>query len=135
LALTGELFKLHVGMAAMEEPTVVIYNRAGLDTCGGCNLVRKNQVPKGAVIRDLRDEPRISSAEGRSVEILGVVTRTSTLPGTDFAKSVDLLVAEKLIVPVLLGTPWIFGHVVSISPAERPCWFAFLQRKTTFQSG
>jgi hypothetical protein len=78
----------------------------------GCNFERKTQLPTSAVIRDFRDELRIASAEGRSVEILGVVTLTLTLPGTNFAKSVDFLVVEKLVVTVLLGTPWIIDHRV-----------------------
>jgi hypothetical protein len=119
LVLTGELFKLHVGISAQGERSTVIYNDAALDTCGGCNLSRRNQVPPGAEVRALNECPRVASAEGQSVKLEGVVTLEVNISSTSFIVPAEFLVVDKLVVPILLGTPWISDHVLSINPVEK----------------
>jgi hypothetical protein len=47
------------------------------------------------------------------------VTLHISVAGSSSTAAVDVLVVEQLVVPVLLGTPWIDKYVVNIDPKSR----------------
>jgi hypothetical protein len=73
----------------------------------------------GADVRPLQTEPLVSSAQGQSVTILGVVTLVISVPSTSLKISAEFLVVDKLVIPKLLGTPWINEHALSINPSTK----------------
>ena len=116
--MTGELYQIEVGVKA---PLVnsQIFMTAALDTCAGCNLVRANQVPEGAILRTMKRPPAISSAQGQQVDVLGIVTLMIQVRGVGVSVPMEFLVVKKLVVHAVLGTPWIDQNVLSISPRQR----------------
>jgi transposase InsO family protein len=90
-----------------------------LDTCAGCNLVRKNQVPHGAVIKALENPPSITAAEGNPMVALGSVELFANVAESSSMFKVEFYVVESLVVPALLGTPWIDRNVICIDPLRR----------------
>jgi hypothetical protein len=91
----------------------------GLDTCGGCNLIRKNSLPPGATMYPLSNPPHVHDAQGKKLEILGVSTLLLKAGGEKFEEPVDFLVVSELVVPALLGTPWINFNVLRIEPRAK----------------
>jgi hypothetical protein len=73
LKMTGELYQIEVGVKAPLVNSHIFLTDA-LDMCAGCNLIRANQVPPGAIVRTLKCPPTISSSQGQSVDIMGVLT-------------------------------------------------------------
>jgi hypothetical protein len=61
----------------------------------------------------------VSSAQGQSVTILGVVTLEVSVPSTSLKIPAEFLVVRNLDIPVLLGTPWINEHVLSINQSTK----------------
>jgi hypothetical protein len=51
------------------------------------------------------------------VTILDIVNLDVSVPSTSFYASAEFLVVDKLVISILLGTPWISEHVLSINPA------------------
>jgi hypothetical protein len=61
----------------------------------------------------------VSSAQGQSVTILGVVTLEVSVPSTSLKIPAEFLVVHNLDIPVLLGTPCINEHVLSINQSTK----------------
>jgi hypothetical protein len=88
----------------------------GLDTFCGFNLIRKNSLPPGAKIYPLSNPPHVHAAQGKRLEILGVAP-LFLMPGEGkFEEPVNFLFVSELVVPALLGTPWINSNVLRIEP-------------------
>jgi hypothetical protein len=89
--MTGELYQMEVGVKA---PLVnsQIFLTAGLDTWAGCNLIRANQVPPGAIVRTLKYPPTISSAQGQFVDVMGVLTLMTQLRGAGVSVPTEFIV-------------------------------------------
>jgi hypothetical protein len=80
--LTGDLYQILIKVRADSSTVHMNAVYAGLDTCGGCNLIRKNQLPPNADIRPLSRGPRIAAAQGQALKTLGVVTLYLRLDGS-----------------------------------------------------
>jgi hypothetical protein len=91
----------------------------GLDTCGGCNLIRKNSLPPGAKIFPWYNPPHVHAAQGKRLEILGVVSLFLMAAGANFDTTFNVLVVSELVVPALLGTHWINSNVLRIEPITK----------------
>jgi hypothetical protein len=105
--MTGNIYELFVTFSASPKSRHTNTAKVGLDTCAGCNLIRGNQLPHGAVIRNQTGTNRVQSAQGQNITMLGEVTLTMKLAGSSDTMEVDFVVVEALVVPALLGTPWI----------------------------
>jgi Reverse transcriptase (RNA-dependent DNA polymerase) len=119
LTLTGDIYQLMVTVRAEETSSCTNSVYGGLDTCGGCNLIRKNQIPYGAVVKELLDGPKIAQAQGQGLAVIGRVFLMMQVEGSTSFLPVHFFVVEKLVVPLLLGTPWIDAHVLRIEPKKR----------------
>jgi hypothetical protein len=91
----------------------------GLDTCGGCNLIRKDSLPPGSTISSIANPPTIQAAQGEAIEVLGVVPLVLEVGGTGLADVVNFLVVSNLVVPALLGTPWINKKKLRTEPRTK----------------
>ena len=109
-------------------------NYAGLDTCGGCNLIRADQVPFGAQIVEVSRGPQITAAQGQTLPIMGAVKLLLRLDGSQAEVEVACFVVQNLVVPLLLGTPWIDGHVLAINPKERIVKVQLDRLSTSFET-
>jgi hypothetical protein len=96
--------------------------RVRLDTFAGCNLIRRSQLLYGAVIRAVEGPNRVQAAQGQQVTIIGEVTLTMRLSGSTETVDAEFLFVEALVVPALIGTPWINRYVWRIDPPKRLGW-------------
>jgi Reverse transcriptase (RNA-dependent DNA polymerase) len=117
--MTGELYQLEIGVSSGEDSGQRIFLEAALDTCAGCNLIRANQIPLGVEVRPLQHPPVVSAAQGQPVKVLGVAVLVIDIPGVGTFVPTEFLVVEKLVVPCVLGTPWIDSNVSSIFPRKK----------------
>ena len=92
--MTGDLYELRATFAATPDARHTNTARVGLDTCAGCNLIRRNQLPYGVAIRSLSRPNRVSSAQGQNVKVLGEVTLTLRLEESTDTMDVEFLVVE-----------------------------------------
>jgi hypothetical protein len=67
----------------------------------------------------MQNRPKIASAQGQAVNITGFVTLDVNIVGSGVQSPVEFLVVDHLVVPVLLGTPWINEHVSAIHPISK----------------
>jgi hypothetical protein len=132
--MTGDLYELMVTLAASSDARHSNTMRVELDTCAGYNLIRRNQLPYGAVIRAVEGANRVQAAQGQQVTIIGEVTLTIRLSGSTETIDAEFLVVEALVVPALLGTPWINRYVWRIDPPKRLVWIQFDGDKQPFRS-
>jgi hypothetical protein len=132
--MTGDLYELMVTLAASSDGRHSNTMRVGLDTCAGCNLIRRNQLPYGAVIRAVEGPNRVQAAQGKQVTIIGEVTLTMRLSGSTETIYAEFLVVEALVVPAILGTPWINRYVWMIDPPKRLVWIQVDGDKQPFRS-
>jgi hypothetical protein len=63
--------------------------------------------------------PKSPLPQGQSLPIIGAVKLLLRLEGSPTEVAVEFCVVQKLVVPLLLGTPWIDRHALSINPKER----------------
>jgi hypothetical protein len=119
LVMTGELYQIEVGVTPIDGGSQHIFFDAALDTCAGCNLIRANELPYGAEIRLMSNPPVVSAAQGHPVKVTVIATLNVQLPGFQHWLLTDFLVVDKLIVPAVLGTPWIDQQVISIFPKKK----------------
>jgi hypothetical protein len=119
IVIKGELYKIEVGISPIGEGGQRIYYDVALDTCAGCNILRFNQLPHGAVIRPLNSPPIVSAVQGQPVEVTGGATLRIHLPSIKRWIETDFLIVHQLVVPAVLGTPWIDRYVVSIFPKKK----------------
>jgi hypothetical protein len=117
--MSGKLYKIIVGVDAIDAESTQIYLYAGLDTCSGNNFIRRNQIHLGVKIQPFRDSPNIETAQGARMDTMGFVSLLLTVCGTQSSISVSFLVVEKLVVPMILETPWISEHTSSINPIKK----------------
>ena len=132
--MTGDIYELYVTFSASPQARHTNTARVGLDTCAGCNLIRRNQIPHGAVIRTQPGVNRVQSAQGQNIAMLGEVTLTMKLAGSSEMIEVDFVVVEALVVPALLGTPWINRYIWSIDPPKKSVLIQFDDAKEPFFS-
>jgi hypothetical protein len=131
--MTGDLYELHVKLAASQGAKHTNTTRVGLDTCAGCNLIRRNQLPYGTMIRPLTGSTRVQAAQGQRVNALGEVTLTLRLSESTDTVDVDFLVVEALFVSAILGTPWINRYVWSIDPPKKSVFIQIDETKVPFR--
>jgi hypothetical protein len=117
--LSGVIYKIRIELFADIACLQKIVMDVGLDTCGGCNLIRKNSLPPGAKIRPLSNPPHVLAAQGKKLEILGVSSLFLMAGEENFEDPVNFLVLSELVVPALLGTPWINSNVLRIEPRTK----------------
>jgi hypothetical protein len=96
-----------------------VLTEACLDTGAGCVLIRENAVPKGTPIHPLEETPRLTTAQGEALTVLGCCKLLVKIAGEVATNATEFIVVSQLVVPVLLGTPWILDHVVRIEPRIR----------------
>jgi hypothetical protein len=89
--LTGDLYQILVTFKAYENCAVGNTEFAGLDTCGGCNLIRPNQMPLNAIMREVRTTSSIYAAQGQRLEVLGVTTLFISVGNSRDMAAVDSL--------------------------------------------
>jgi hypothetical protein len=87
---------------------------ACLDTGGGWNLVRDGAIPSSTIVNPLNNVQIISAAQGQMLSILRVCHMILQIGDQKTSEHVELLVVYDLVVPLILGTPWIDTHVVQI---------------------
>jgi hypothetical protein len=132
--MTGNIYELFVTFSASPEARHTNTAKVGLDTCAGCNLIRRNQLPHGAEIRTKSDVNRIQSAQGQNITMVGEVTLTMKVAGSSDLMEVDFVVVEELVVPALLGTPWINRYIWSIDPPQRSVLIQIDKAKEPFRA-
>jgi hypothetical protein len=112
--LSGAIYKIRVELLsdiACSQRTIM---DVGFDTCGGCNLIRKDALPPGSKIYPLSNPPNVHAAQGKQIEILGAAPLVVIAGGSVFQESGQFLVVSDLVMPALLGTPWINSNVLII---------------------
>jgi transposase InsO family protein len=117
--LSGIIYKIRIELLSEIECSQRSVMDVGLDTCGGCNLIRKDALPPGSTIYPLLNPPNVHAAQGKQLEILGVASLVVMAGEGIFQESVQFLVVPNLVVPALLGTPWINSHVLRIEPRTK----------------
>ena len=80
--LTGDIYELFATFSASPKARHTNTAKVGLDTCAGCNLIRRNQLPHGVVIRNQTGANRVQSAQGQNITMIGEVTLTMKLAGS-----------------------------------------------------
>jgi hypothetical protein len=98
---------------------------ACLDTGGGCNVMHQGALPSSTIVNPLKNVPKISAAQGQKLSILGVCHLILQIGDQKTSEPVELLVVDDLVVPLLLGTPWIDTHIVQIEPRTREVLLQF----------
>ena len=131
--MTGELYELRLTLASSADARHTNTARVGLDTCAGCNLIRYNQLPVGSVVRPLTGQNKVRAAQGQPLVIRGEVTLTLRLAESPDTMEVDFLVVDVLVLPALLGTPWINRFVWSIDPPKRSVLIMIDESKEPFR--
>jgi hypothetical protein len=81
LVMTGDLYQVHATVRSDAQSRHTNSNFAGLDTCGGCNLIRADQVPYGAQIVEMSRGPKVTAAQGQSLPIIGALKLLFRLEG------------------------------------------------------
>jgi hypothetical protein len=76
-------------------------------------------MPLNAIMREVRTTSSISAAQGQRLDVLGVTTLFISVGNSRDIAAVYFFVVEKLVVPVLLGTPWIDRFVRCMTPKSR----------------
>jgi hypothetical protein len=132
--MTGDIYELYVTFSASPEARHTNTDRVSLDTCSGCNIIRRNQLPHGTVVRTQPGVDRVQSAQGQNIAMLGEITLTMKLAGSSYTIYVDFVVVEALVVPALLGTPWISRYIWSIDPPKKSVLIQFDEAKEPFRS-
>ena len=66
--------------------------------------------------------------------MIGEVTLTMKLAGSSDKMEVDFVVVEALVVPALLGTPWIDRYIWSIDPPQKSVLIQIDEAKEPFRS-
>jgi hypothetical protein len=107
IACFQEIYKIRLVIRSHVACLQTLVLDVGLDTCGGCNLIRNDSLPPGSTISSISNPPTIQAAQGEAVKVLGVVSLVLEVSGTGLADAVNFLVVSNLVVPALLGTPWI----------------------------
>ena len=92
-----------------------------IDTCEGASLIRKDCIPEGVLIKPSK-EFSFRAAQVKKLQIEGIVTLSICVGETIFP-AVDLFVATGLVVPMLLGAPWLHQNVSSIRPRAKTITF------------
>ena len=111
--------ELTVGVDFYHKAQTINCVRAALDTCGGCNLIRRNQIPPGIAIQPLSRPTKIAAAQGQDLHALGEVRLQIRVGTIKVVTEAEFLVVEQLVVPVLLGTPCTDRNVFGIDPKDR----------------
>ena len=125
--LSGAIYKIRVELLSEIACSQRIALDVGLDTCGGCNLIRKDSLPPGSAMSHLSNPPIIHAAQGKKLDILGVASLFVVAGGNVhismctnmFGEAVHFLVVSEQVVPALLGTPWINSKVLMIEPRTK----------------
>jgi hypothetical protein len=131
--MTGDLYQLMVVVSAAPYAKHTNAMKAGLDTCAGVNLIRRNQVPYGSKIRLFQHGTSVKAAQGQKVSTVGEFTLPMKVSESPDAIAVDFVVVDALVVPALLGTPWIGRYVWSIDPPKRTVLLQFTDQKEPFR--
>jgi hypothetical protein len=107
--------------------------KAGLDTCAGVNLIRRKQVPYGSNIRNSQYGTSVKAAQGHKLSTVGEVTLSMKIAESPNPIAVKFVVVDALVVPALLGSPWIDRYVWSIDPPKRTVLLQFTDHKDPFR--
>jgi hypothetical protein len=132
--MTGDIYELYVTFSASPEARHTNTARVGLNTCAGCNIIRRNQLPHCTVVRTQPGVNRVQPAQGQNISMLGEVTLTMKLAGSSYTIDVDFVVFEALVVPAFIGTPWINRYIWSIDPPKKSVLIHFDEAKEPFRS-
>ena len=114
--LSHDIFKIQVELRTTDSNPKSVLTEACLDTGAGCVLIREDAVPKGTRIVALQETPRLTTAKGETLSALGTCDLFVNILGETSEKTTEFIVVSQLVVPVLLGTPWISDYVVRIEP-------------------
>jgi hypothetical protein len=87
--------------------------------------VHQGALPSSTIFNPLNNVPKISAAQGQKLPILGVCHLFLQIRDQKTSEPVELLVVDDLVVPLLLGTPWIDTHVFQIEPRTREVLLQF----------
>jgi hypothetical protein len=131
--MTGDIYELRLTLAASPGSRHTNTARVGLDTCAGCNLIRRNQLPLGSVVRPVASPSKVRAAQGQPEVVRGEVTLMLRLAESSDLMEVEFLVVEALVLPALLGTPWINRYVWSIDPPKRSVLIMIDESKEPFR--
>jgi transposase InsO family protein len=117
--LSGNIYKVRLGLSSNANCLQKLILDIGLDTCGGCNLIRNDLLPPASTVHPLSNPPKIQAAQGKSLDIIGVASLILEVGDMSLKDPVHFLVVTDLVVPALLGTPWINEHVERIEPRTK----------------
>ena len=117
--LSHDIFKIKIELRTTDSNSKSVLTEACLDTGAGCVLIREDAVPKGTRIVALQETPRLTTAKGETLSALGTCDLFVNILGETSEKTTEFIVVSQLVVPVLLGTPWISDYVVRIEPRIR----------------
>jgi hypothetical protein len=76
-------------------------------------------VPKGTSIIELQENPRLTTAKGETLSVLGTLELFVKIAGETASKTTEFIVVSQLAVHVFFGTPWISDYVIRIEPRIR----------------
>ena len=89
---------------------------AAIDTAAGAVLVAEDRMPLGAEIRPMDDITTVLDASGRKLNISGSTWMDVEIGG--LSATIHAWIVPKLLVPLILGTPFINRYVEAIIPAN-----------------
>ena len=76
---------------------------------------------------------KVRAAQGQNVDMIGEITFSLIVCGSQDVVAVDFVVVDALVIPALLGTPWIDKYVWSIDPPRRTVLLQFDEQKEPFK--
>jgi Reverse transcriptase (RNA-dependent DNA polymerase) len=123
--LGSPIYKLSVQLFSNASTTKSSIVEACLDTGGGCNLIRQGALPSSTIVHPLKKAPNVAAAQGQKLSVHGVCHLHLQVGDQKTFEPVEFLVVDDLVVPLLLGTPWIDNHVVHIEPRTREVLLEF----------
>jgi hypothetical protein len=84
-------------------------------------------VPKGTSIIELQETPRLTTAKGETLSVLGTCELFVKIAGETSSKTTGFIFVSQIVVTVLFGTPWISDNVIRIEPRIREVHIAYNQ--------
>ena len=115
--MTGPIYRAPVTVTHPDDPFEVSVD-GGIDTCGGASVIRRDVLPRSVAITPLEKPVGLQPAQGPKMSVLGTAEVQLKL-GQVTLPPMQLVVADELVLPLILGAPWIDRFVQSISPPER----------------
>ena len=110
--LTSDIYMVS-GSIGTEQDVMTSHDIA-VDTCAGCNLIKRSSLPPGweQHVVDDPEVPVLGGAESSQLKISGIINLVVRFKNTLFR--LPFVICDNLVVDVILGTTFLNTHVGSI---------------------